>query len=603
MLLEKVGTAKHAAIAGDLHLARYGDEAPPDVAGWLTLSSVLTPTGGVDPRSALATSMHAAPEVYAVLLGSGMSKAAGIPTSWQVLRDLIRKVAAAEGLDPDGLGGKPEDWWRAVRHADPKYDTLLSALAPTDELRRAVLRGYFEPSMASGTPPVGAAHEALARLCANGRVRLILTTNFDRLIERALEHAGVAAQVLSDAGAIKGMTPLTQAGVTVVKLHGDYASSPLRNTPKELGTYPPILNRLLDQVFDEFGLVVLGWSAEYDKALVSALLRARSRRYPMYWCVYKGDLGEAARRVVDHRRATRIEIGGAEEFFPDLHERLLRLDRISARRRGRSVLRYHRFTQDLSTPPPGWTAQPLLYLRAAAAYGPAPLDECDFIRPEQRERLVLGLSAAPATSTIAALEPFVTHKGQGTGKTWSLAPGAANDLGQARYRLGSDGTTGVSALATVEMPHTFVGDLVTFQLNVGISFTVPLPLELLAKLLTQLLVLTSSTMPTDVADIMPAGAGLTIVEFHLAAPQTDGRSNSRPNDLRQRVDLGALGTPPSSSMVQGGYAAEVPEPMSMRQASEFVVEGIEYIALAHGFLDPRGGIAQMRRFFQLPLNP
>jgi hypothetical protein len=216
---------------------------------------------------------------------------------------------------------------------------------------------------------------------------------------------------------------------------------------------------------------------------------------------------------------------------------------------------------------------------------------------------VLGLSAAPATSTIAALEPFVTHRGQGTGTSWILAPGAANNLGQARYRLGGDATTGVSALATVQMPHTVVGDLVTFQLDVGISLTVPLPLEFLAELLTQLLVLTSSTMPTAVADIMPAGAGLTIVEFHLAAPQTDGRSNSRPNDLRQRVDLGALGTPPSPPMVQAGYAAEVPEPLSVRQASELVVEGIEYIALAHGFPDPRGGIAQMQRYFQLPPNP
>lgn len=46
------------------------DEAP----------TLLTPTLGVDPRVALATSMHAAPGVYAVLVGSGMSSAAGILT-------------------------------------------------------------------------------------------------------------------------------------------------------------------------------------------------------------------------------------------------------------------------------------------------------------------------------------------------------------------------------------------------------------------------------------------------------------------------------------------------------------------------------------------
>ncbi len=57
------------------------------------------PTAGVDNRVALAMGMQAAPGAYAVLLGSGISRAANVPTAWDVVRDLIRKVAAGEGAD------------------------------------------------------------------------------------------------------------------------------------------------------------------------------------------------------------------------------------------------------------------------------------------------------------------------------------------------------------------------------------------------------------------------------------------------------------------------------------------------------------------------
>lgn len=213
--------------------------------------AVPVPTMGVDGRVALATCMHAAPGVLAVLVGSGMSTAAGVPTSWQVVQDLIRQVAAAEVVDPDEVGDSPELWWARQGRPDPRYDTLLPALAPTDAARQALLRRYFEPSPPQGPIRPTLGHRALGELCASGRVRLILTTNFDRLLERALEEAGAAPQVISSPAAVAGMTPLTHAQATVVKLHGDYLALGLRNTPQELTDYAPQWNTLLDRVLDE----------------------------------------------------------------------------------------------------------------------------------------------------------------------------------------------------------------------------------------------------------------------------------------------------------------------------------------------------------------
>jgi len=40
-----------------------------------------------EPALKLALSMHAKPGAYALLIGSGVSKSAGIPTGWEIVRD------------------------------------------------------------------------------------------------------------------------------------------------------------------------------------------------------------------------------------------------------------------------------------------------------------------------------------------------------------------------------------------------------------------------------------------------------------------------------------------------------------------------------------
>ena len=53
-----------------------------------------------------------------------------------------------------------------------------------------------------------AAHRAISALAAQGYVRVIITTNFDRLIENALREAGVEPTVLSTPDQVHGALPL-----------------------------------------------------------------------------------------------------------------------------------------------------------------------------------------------------------------------------------------------------------------------------------------------------------------------------------------------------------------------------------------------------------
>jgi NAD-dependent SIR2 family protein deacetylase len=216
----------------------------------------------------LATSMHAQPGVYALLLGSGVSTGAGVPTGWGVVKELVRRIAAVE--DPDSMSqaeADPEQWWREHHDGELGYAALLEALAPTPAARQGLLADFFEASdeeREQGIKTPSKAHLAIAELVKRGTVKVIITTNFDRLMEQALDSVGVAAQVIARPETVAGMKPLVHAPATVIKLHGDYLDLGSRNTPSELEHYPEEWKTIIARVLDEYGLVISGWSADWD---------------------------------------------------------------------------------------------------------------------------------------------------------------------------------------------------------------------------------------------------------------------------------------------------------------------------------------------------
>ena len=93
----------------------------------------------IDPMISLAFAIYSNKGAYALLLGSGISRASGIPTGWEVVLDLIRKVAKLEGEDcePD-----PADWFRKKQGAEPDYSKLLDGIAKTPAERQQNASNY-----------------------------------------------------------------------------------------------------------------------------------------------------------------------------------------------------------------------------------------------------------------------------------------------------------------------------------------------------------------------------------------------------------------------------------------------------------------------------
>lgn len=282
----------------------------------------------IDGILALSLQLHSNKGVFALLLGSGISRPAGIPTGWEVTLDLVQKLAQLENQDPDP---DLEKWFVEKYGRVPDYSFLLENLAKTSTERTRLLRSYFEPSeeeKEQGLKVPTKAHHAIASLVSSGVIKVIVTTNFDRLLEQALVEVGISPAVISTADAVKGTLPLAHSPCTIVKLHGDYLDTRLKNTTDELSDYSEDVNTLLDQVFDEYGLIVCGWSAVYDVALRSALERQTNRRFTTYW-TSMGEAGPEAEKLIAHRSAEMIRIKGADEFFSQLLENLKSLDQVN----------------------------------------------------------------------------------------------------------------------------------------------------------------------------------------------------------------------------------------------------------------------------------
>lgn len=269
----------------------------------------------------VAFSLYNNKGAYALLLGSGISRAAGIPTGWEITTDMISQLAGMYGED---CSANPEGWYKKKFGSDAGYSKLLDQLGKTPTERHNFLKPYFEPSedeRAENRKQLTKAHRAIAKLVADGIIRVIITTNFDRLLERAIEDEGIVPNVISSPDAVEGATPIVHSKCTIIKVNGDYLDTRAKNTIDELDSYDDKLNQLLDRVFDEFGLIVCGWSGDWDTGLRAALERVKGKRFACYWCV-KAKPSELSAKLMQFRSAVQIQINDADSFFESLEDKL-----------------------------------------------------------------------------------------------------------------------------------------------------------------------------------------------------------------------------------------------------------------------------------------
>src|SRR5690606_23236231 len=108
----------------------------------------------------------------------------------------------------------------------------------------------------------------LSALVGHQKFNTVWTTNFDDLIERAINKLDISCQVVSPENA-KSVQNFRNDIPTVVKLHGDFRYDALQNTDEELQKLEDNLHRYFLDASSQRGLLVVGYSGSDESVLLT----------------------------------------------------------------------------------------------------------------------------------------------------------------------------------------------------------------------------------------------------------------------------------------------------------------------------------------------
>lgn len=266
--------------------------------------------------------------VYALLLGSGISKNSGIPTGWDIVVDLIQKLAE---LKKEKSIPSPEEWFKSKYDEEPNYSTILAKLVKSPSERVNFLKPYFEPTedeIEQGLKLPTKTHKHIASLIKKGYIKVVITTNFDRLLEKALQAEGIEPIIIRHPNDIDGAMPLVHSDFVLVKLNGDYLDTRFLNTEEELSTYDKKLQQYILRIINEFGIISCGWSAKWDIGLLNVLRQSENFRFSSYW-THLGKCEPELSEVAKIRKGETVNINDSDSFFEELSDNILALENIN----------------------------------------------------------------------------------------------------------------------------------------------------------------------------------------------------------------------------------------------------------------------------------
>jgi tetratricopeptide (TPR) repeat protein len=239
-----------------------------------------------DPVAELASlAEHAGAHGLVVLAGAGVSMPApSCLPGWTDFNDAVLNGLAqrAEELTGGAIpGGETMIGLRTLRDQAGALPIDFQAQLMEEECGP----DYFRVLQSIDADATNGCHAAIAAMADTGVLKAIVTTNFDRLIERALDARGVDYRVFRRTSEFDSLEEALVAGGTlaVVKVHGsaDLPDSMVDTLRQRVQGRPESLVRALEGLFARHALLIAGFSGAdlaYDKEYLG--LRAGASRSP-----------------------------------------------------------------------------------------------------------------------------------------------------------------------------------------------------------------------------------------------------------------------------------------------------------------------------------
>lgn len=267
----------------------------------------------IDPILPLSISIAEGIGTYAVFLGSGASKEADIPTGGEILHDTLELLYKLKNNTEEVSDEEIEEWYNESELKGYNYSKILEELCPSREERRVYLEKHFINKKPTQT------HHLIANMVKNGLIKIIITTNFDRLMEDALNSADVDYTIISSGEELTASHPREHSHCWLLKLHGDYKRLTIKNTTKELEKLDLNIESELQEIIDRYGIVVMGYSGS-DEGVMSCFEK-RNSKYTLYWLT-RSEPTDRIKELIDKDEGRLIVRKSADNFLKELSSKI-----------------------------------------------------------------------------------------------------------------------------------------------------------------------------------------------------------------------------------------------------------------------------------------
>lgn len=244
----------------------------------------------------------ARPQAFAWFLGAGASRMSGLPTATDIIWDLKRRFYCREEnqdvsrqdmqlpavmariqsfMDSRGF---PPLW------ADEEYSTYFEKIFGTDRERQSA---YLRAILAEDKVRLTAGNRVMGALLSAALTRIVFTTNFDSVVERAV--AEISGRSIS-AFHLEGSTAANQAlsneeWPIYCKLHGDFRYESVKNLSVDLAQQDAALAECMLTAAGRLGFIVAGYSGRDESVMnLFRLALARPNPFPhgLFWTGMRG---------------------------------------------------------------------------------------------------------------------------------------------------------------------------------------------------------------------------------------------------------------------------------------------------------------------------
>ena len=245
-----------------------------------------------------------AAQPFCFILGSGASVSSGIRSG----NDLAK--IWFEELQEDGHQAWLNEEDITLENCGIFYKELFA-----QRFRMTEQQGnhFLQKEMEGKEPGLG--YVILAHIMASSMHNLVITTNFDRMVEDALAYYTKKMPLVLGHETALNYAQNKFDRPTIVKLHRDILLSPL-NRDDETGTLKEGWETSLDKILGHYCTIVLGYGGN-DGSLMGYLEATRDaeHRQPVLWCMRKQDRPPDKLNDALSGKDSLIKIDGFDEFM------------------------------------------------------------------------------------------------------------------------------------------------------------------------------------------------------------------------------------------------------------------------------------------------